>query len=271
MTTDPQWDTRWRNEAYYQDQHYDSMQAPQLPGPAAMSPAPPSAIDSYAKPWDGMSRVEANHHQGQGLPRMIESYTDASTYRFRPHERHHSPRRGSVTSSPPRQDLTGPWHSLPLETHAHQRQITDAPLTLHIPQTPGKYKTFLSDGSKSHGRQCRSSKVFVLIMFAVMTDLPKISTTYSANSVNVSESQTYSSAQSLRTQQTTSLPSFASFQEHASRTDDPDEVEIAPMSSRLSCYLCTKLKPMVRDVATAVAELDENVQTYCHRSITRVC
>jgi hypothetical protein len=52
--------------------------------------------------------------------------------------------------------------------------------------------------------------------------------------------------------------------------DEPDEVEIAPMSARLSCYLCSNLKPMVRDVAVAVAELDEAVQTYCNKSVTRV-
>ena len=43
------------------------------------------------------------------------------------------------------------------------------------------------------------------------------------------------------------------------------------MSSRLeACYTCTKLKPMVRDVAVAVAELDENVQLLCNKSVTRV-
>jgi hypothetical protein len=34
--------------------------------------------------------------------------------------------------------------------------------------------------------------------------------------------------------------------------------------------LCSNLKPMVRDVAVAVAELDEAVQTYCNKSVTRV-
>lgn len=42
------------------------------------------------------------------------------------------------------------------------------------------------------------------------------------------------------------------------------------MSSRLSCDSCTKLKPMVREVAIAVADLDDNVQTYCNKSATRV-
>ena len=104
-----------------------------------------------------------------------------------------------------------------------------------------------------------------------MADLPKLSTNYGTNSYNSVEGHAYSGEQGLRQQHTTSLPSFASFQEHANRTDDPDEVEIAPMSSRLSCYLCTKLKPLLREAAIAVAELDENVQSYCNKSATRVC
>ena len=98
-----------------------------------------------------------------------------------------------------------------------------------------------------------------------MTDLPKISTTYQAVSAHALESQ------GPHPQHPTSLPSFASFSEQASRTDDPDEVEIAPMSARLSCYSCNKLTPLIREVAIAVAELDENVQQYCNKSVTRVC
>ena len=99
-----------------------------------------------------------------------------------------------------------------------------------------------------------------------MPDLPKVLT----DSGHATASQSYGTTPTPRPQTTTSLPSFASFQEHAGRPEEPDEVEIAPMSARLSCYLCTKLKPMVREVAIAVAELDENVQTYCNKSITRV-
>jgi hypothetical protein len=100
-----------------------------------------------------------------------------------------------------------------------------------------------------------------------MLDLPRIPSYVPS----ATQTQPHNAAEGSYTKPTTSLPSFASFQEHASRTDDPDEVEIAPMSSRLSCYMCSKLKPMVRDVAIAVAELDENVQTYCNQSVTRVC
>ena len=104
-----------------------------------------------------------------------------------------------------------------------------------------------------------------------MIDLPSIAPAYTGQSSASQSYGTSGTSQSSRSQHTTSLPSFASFHEHATRTEDPDEVEIAPMSSRLSCYLCTKLKPMVREVAIAVAELDENVQLYCNKSATRVC
>lgn len=50
-----------------------------------------------------------------------------------------------------------------------------------------------------------------------------------------------------------------------------DGPEIAPMASRLSCHSCNELQPMVQEVANAVAELDENVQAYCNRPVTRVC
>ena len=72
----------------------------------------------------------------------------------------------------------------------------------------------------------------------------------------------------------TSLPSFASFSEHAAtRSDeaDADGPEIAPMASRLPCSLCTKLQPMVQEVAVAIAELDENIQLYSNRPVTKVC
>lgn len=99
----------------------------------------------------------------------------------------------------------------------------------------------------------------------VMTDLPKLSTAYQGPSAHVHETQR------ARPQHPTSLPSFASLSEQASRAEDPDEVEVAPMSARLSCHSCNKLTPLVREIAIAVAELDEHVQQYCNKSVTRVC
>lgn len=97
--------------------------------------------------------------------------------------------------------------------------------------------------------------------------MPRIAPAYAARPL---ETQSHESSHSAHAHPT-SLPSFASFQESANRTDEPDEgPEIAPMSSRLSCYQCNRLKPMVQDVAIAAAELDEAVQTHCNRSVTRV-
>lgn len=93
-----------------------------------------------------------------------------------------------------------------------------------------------------------------------MTDLPRIA----------SDKHSYLQTPLSRQQTGTSLPPFSSIQEHASRVDEPDEVEIAPMSARLSCYQCTKLEPLIREVAVAVAELDELVQTSCRDTVTRV-
>ena len=104
----------------------------------------------------------------------------------------------------------------------------------------------------------------------VMTDLPKISTAFSADSVHALERRIHNGDYHPQLYQKTSLPSFASLQERANQTNDPDDVEIAPMSSRMSCYLCNKLKPMLREVAITVAELDESVQSYCNTSVTRV-
>lgn len=73
------------------------------------------------------------------------------------------------------------------------------------------------------------------------------------------------SSQSISTPSTL-LPSFASLQEHTNRSEDGDGPEIASMSSRLSCYHCTKFKPLVQDITTAVAELEETVQALCGAS-----
>jgi len=105
-----------------------------------------------------------------------------------------------------------------------------------------------------------------------MTDLPKDFSTADDGSVTRSQAHP-KTAPTPHQQASTSLPSFAAFQAHASRFDDPEVEgpEIAPMSSRLACNLCTRLKPMVQEVAIAVAELDESVQSYCSGSVNRVC
>lgn len=79
----------------------------------------------------------------------------------------------------------------------------------------------------------------------------------------------FSNSANTLSRQTTSLPSFAALSEQTSRTEEPDEVEIAPMSARLSCNQCAKLGPLIREVATAVAELDGSVQSLGNSSSSR--
>lgn len=100
-----------------------------------------------------------------------------------------------------------------------------------------------------------------------MTDLSRLAP---ARNSTPHEPPSYGGPSAAGTPQPTSLPSFASFRESASRPDE-DEVEIAPMSSRLSCYQCTKLTSMLSEVAMRVAELDESIQSHCNRSVSRVC
>jgi hypothetical protein len=102
-----------------------------------------------------------------------------------------------------------------------------------------------------------------------MEDAQKFSPAYTAVK---NEHQHYQNFPPTPSSQAPSLPSFASFQQHTNRLDDAevDGPEIAPMAARLTCYSCTQLKPMVREVAIAVAELDENVQSYCNKAVTRV-
>lgn len=103
-------------------------------------------------------------------------------------------------------------------------------------------------------------------------DLSRLPST--TNAAHAQRSQSFSNddhaaAQGTPSGGSTSLPSFASFQEHAARNEDGDLI-IAPMSQRLSCSMCTKLKPLVREIALAVSDVDESVQSLGTRSISRV-
>ncbi|KAF2172190.1 hypothetical protein M409DRAFT_17430 [Zasmidium cellare ATCC 36951] len=232
------------NAAYPPPQNHSSRpQAPQLSAPSAVNPAAHSAIldhSSLHHSWIGKSReVSADPIPVPIIPRQAEPYatmTNASTYHTRLYDRHsptYAPTQLADTS--PRETSAGPWRSL---HHGHGRmssgQVADAPpLTLHIPQSQ---------------------------------DRPRISPPINTNTLD----HAAAAANQPVSTPSTSLPSFAAFQEHTTtRTDDVDGPEIAPMSSRLSCHSCTKLQPWVRDVAVAVAELDESVQTYCNKSVNR--
>lgn len=143
MDTEPPWNSRWRSESHYQGHYFDRTQAPQAPVPSIgnhqPSPKLPSTVDTYSKPWDSSSRGDPEQ-SARGVSSMIDCYADASTYHSRLHERHTSPGRDSrLTTSPPRHNMNQAWQSLPVDHHALSRRISDAPLTLHIPQTQGTY------------------------------------------------------------------------------------------------------------------------------------
>lgn len=104
-------------------------------------------------------------------------------------------------------------------------------------------------------------------MVGVMTDSLRTPPGYAVASSDVHSSASHSAW----SQNATSLPSFATLQEHAGRRNDLDDDDVASLSSPLPCHLCTKLVARVKEVANAVAELDEEVQLFCNRSLKRVC
>ncbi|KXT06038.1 hypothetical protein AC578_1336 [Pseudocercospora eumusae] len=195
-------------------------------------------LGQYPSPhaWIGKSRTEQRARAHESLSRLTEpctyAITEASSYQHRPyeHERHHYGAYQPKSTSP-LETSTASWRSLRLHDHRLSfSHHTDAPLTLHIP----------------HHAQ----------------DLPR----GPAASNTLPSDQPYRLTSSIPT---TSLPSFASLKEHsaARNDDDVDGPEISSMSSRLSCYLCVKLRPLVKDVADAVAELDQSVRAICNPSL----
>ncbi|KAK5700979.1 hypothetical protein LTR97_005498 [Elasticomyces elasticus] len=238
MSSGSAWDTAaWRDVG--RRSQYDQPRPLPISAPTAVNPATQSAIlDHYARDSHTWS-----HERRSSL---AEPHNEATYYSNGSHERH-TPAPGGK-HGPQQLTDTSPHHALPAwrSLQADDRRgststmTADAPLTLHIPQSQG-------DG---------------------MEDLPRLSPAYA---VVKTEGQSYHQGVHTPSQQAPSLPSFASFQEHATRPNDADVdgPEIAPMAARLSCYLCSKLNPMVREVAIAAAELDENVQTYCNKAVIR--
>ncbi len=102
-----------------------------------------------------------------------------------------------------------------------------------------------------------------------MADLSRLAPVYP---VVKTEGQSFNKGTHTASQPGLSLPSFATFRDHASRSDDAsvDGPEIANTMSRLPCFSCSKLKPMVYDIAVAAAELDEHVQSHFNKAVVRV-
>lgn len=160
-----------------------------------------------------------------------------------------------LTNASPRENATASWQSFPTDQRPPSLgQNVHPPLTLHIPPMRGMYK------------KSKSLRPFHTVpvplpcslhadrgggMLDFLT-LPVTSTTLSASS----------QAHSM-----TSLPSFASLKES---TGEKEHSQIAPVSSRLPCNLCSRLRPLTLDVIDAAAELHMNVQSSLSRSSSPV-
>ncbi|WPG98082.1 Hypothetical protein R9X50_00086800 [Acrodontium crateriforme] len=234
--------TRWRDVQYHHGRGYFEtarpLQAQHLSAPTAVNPASQSAILSpYAANspqwWDGRQA----DYRTLDVSRGPESNAENLDSRSRPQERHSPNSSGNYHLSKdnsPRQTAPTNWRNIPHDHHRSSTDSGDVSLALQIPRGQ---------------------------------DLPKITPPFSAG---VAEAQPLSGSVSSTSSKATLLPSFASFQEHANRSDEEiDGPEIAPMARRLPCDSCHKLQPMVREVAGALSELDEFVQSICHKSSTR--
>jgi hypothetical protein len=299
MTSTSSWDaSRWRERQYQTlapNEVPNALDTSRLLSPTAINPATSqSAIlnNSYpqhntndAHSWNqpktstmpaGPSSERRPSFANEQHTPLTEPYTNASTCRNR--SERYSPAPGGnygplqqlASTSPHHQNST--WRSLQQDDRRPQAtHITDgAPLTLHIPKTQGTvtcYNLRLTPFafSKSHAFSMLQTQSLTCPAGTII-DLPKISPAYNGRSTETRPG--------LQTplQSTTSLPSFASLREQADRAEDPDleGPEIAPMSARLPCYSCTKLKPMVTEVARAIIELDEAVQAHCSKLVSRV-
>lgn len=142
MTTDSPWGAARRREDP-QSGYIEHVQAPPPSVPSAIDRSSHNvALDSLSQTWGLHSRVDVNE-QAHKLPSLTESYADASTYHSRSRGRHSPPADGKhgsqqLTSLP---EQASSWRSLPdhPEDRGHERRTTDPPLTLHIPNSQGKY------------------------------------------------------------------------------------------------------------------------------------
>ncbi len=103
-------------------------------------------------------------------------------------------------------------------------------------------------------------------MVGVMTELPRIATVFGYPS----HGECSHSNPGHKSSSSTTLPSFASFQEQTNRTDLLDEADIAPMSTLLPCHTHAQIQPMLVEIATAVVELDETMQHFIKGEVSRV-
>ena len=145
MNADLSWDaTRWRDADVIAHSR-----APHLSAPSPRSAAAAhSIILDHHETWPARSHHAITSGEARELPSLTDTYTDASTYYAKLHHRHTPTPGGNqglqqLETTSPRQTFTS-WQSLQRDD---QRtcgpRLTDAPLTLHIPERQGTHKTSL--------------------------------------------------------------------------------------------------------------------------------
>ena len=143
MTTDSSWDpTRWRD--VQQLEYGENAQTPRSSAQNAVDRSlQNSALDSHPQTWNAQSRIDVDQ-TGQKLPSLTEPHADASTYQARLQERHSPSQSGKYgfQKLPRLPEPASAWQqSLRYDNddRRNERRITDAPLTLHIPNSQGTY------------------------------------------------------------------------------------------------------------------------------------
>ncbi|KAI7197687.1 hypothetical protein KC363_g9 [Hortaea werneckii] len=239
------WDqARWRDvhSHHFPSERVHAAPAPPLAAPTAINPSSQSVIlggyqhESHAWQRNGLAAIERDmtaKSSSAGDPIHTPSYNNRTEDRQTPPDSKTNRSQALAGISPPFEPPSDGWRPLhqPYQS-ASAPHIANTPLTLHIPRqdTVDLHRTSPAHDDSLQGRRAQT-------------------TTHQ------------------------SLPSFATFSEHtANRKVDPDVdgPEIAPMASRLSCHSCNKLKPQLRELALAAAEVDENVQNVFNRPLIRV-
>ncbi|KAI7084248.1 hypothetical protein KC356_g6911 [Hortaea werneckii] len=238
------WDqARWRDvhSHHFPSERVHAAPAPPLAAPTAINPSSQSVIlggyqhESHAWQRNGLAAIERDmtaKSSSAGDPIHTPSYNNRTEDRQTPPDSKTNRSQALAGISPPFEPPSDGWRPLHQPYHrASAPHIANTPLTLHIPRqdTVDLHRTSPAHDDSLQGRRAQT-------------------TTHQ------------------------SLPSFATFSEHtANRKVDPDVdgPEIAPMASRLSCHSCNKLKPQLRELALAAAEVDENVQNVFNRPLIR--
>lgn len=140
MTSNSQWDARWR-QGHIQSRYPDTRQHPPTPDESATSVKTSTTTPPYPTPWKESYVADDQRYDTQRTSAYAGSYSDVSYHHPRPEQRHTPPSSRMIATSPPRHQTMGSWQSIPPSPHARQKYISSAPLTLDIPETQGKLIT----------------------------------------------------------------------------------------------------------------------------------